>query len=54
MLVREMRSSPDQLHTVIPTHAVSFVEEIRNLSALHDEGILSDEEFQAVKARLLK
>jgi hypothetical protein len=46
-LMRESRKSPST------TSTASLAEEIRKLSALKDEGILSQDEFDSAKRRLL-
>jgi hypothetical protein len=43
---------PEQA-AAVPTSAPSLAERLRELAALHQEGILSDEEFSSAKSKLL-
>jgi hypothetical protein len=36
-----------------PAAAGSYLDELERLAALHDQGVLTDEEFQAKKGQLL-
>ena len=52
--IREDKTSPEPLPQAAPTAASSIADELVKLAALRDQGILSEEEFNTQKARLLE
>jgi hypothetical protein len=52
--MREMRSSSHREQMDNSAPVISLGEELTKLAKLRDDGILSEEEFQAAKSRLLK
>lgn len=53
-VARPVRSSPRARLPLPPPPAPSLTGELKRLSALHDSGVLTDEEFAAGKAKLVE
>ncbi len=52
-MIKEQQDAKAQMDDYIRETAASPADEIGKLSALHDSGKLSDEEFEAMKAKVL-
>jgi division protein CdvB (Snf7/Vps24/ESCRT-III family) len=46
-------AAPDEAPAEAPAKETSYLEELEKLAALRDQGIITDEEFQAKKGQLL-
>ena len=49
----EQYEQPPQYETAAPVAAADPIEQLKELAALHQQGVLTDEEFAAQKAKIL-
>ncbi len=48
-----LEAAPEEAPAAAPAEETSYLEELEQLAALRDQGIISDEDFEAKKAQLL-
>lgn len=48
-----LEAAPDEVPAAAPAGETSYLEELEKLAALRDQGIISDEDFEAKKNQLL-